>query len=71
MRSLALRGNLKRSIAEHRAILRAASRGDTERAVRLLIEHIHVPLRRLESASPQELDELGLAEREPSKEAKG
>lgn len=70
MRSLALRGNLKRSIAEHRAILRAAQCGDTDRAVRLLSEHIHVPLRRLESASEEELVELGLAEPEPAKEAK-
>ena len=32
MRSLTLRGNLQRSVAEHAAILRAARRGDAERA---------------------------------------
>lgn len=62
MRSLALRGNLRRSIAEHRAILRAAKRADAERAARLLSEHIRVPLRRLGSAPYEELLELGLAD---------
>jgi len=71
MRSLALRGNLQRSIAEHREILDAARSGDAVQAVQLLSEHIHVPLRRLESASEEELVELGLAgEPEQNKEAK-
>jgi hypothetical protein len=39
-------------------------------AVQLLSEHIHVPLRRLESASEEELVGLGLAEPEQNKEAK-
>ena len=43
LRSLALRGNLQRSIAEHRAILRAANARDLERAVHLVSEHIRVP----------------------------
>jgi DNA-binding GntR family transcriptional regulator len=62
MRSVALRGNLGRSITEHRAILRAAKGGDTDRAARLLSEHIRVPVRRLASASYEDLLELGLAE---------
>lgn len=47
LRSLELRGNLQRSIAEHQAILRAASAGDVERAVHLVSEHIRVPQIRL------------------------
>jgi len=53
--SLRLRGNLQRSIAEHAAILRAAKRGDTERAARLMSEHIRVPQRRLERLSDEHL----------------
>jgi DNA-binding GntR family transcriptional regulator len=51
--SLVLRGNLRRSIAEHAAILRAAKRGDTERAARLMSEHIRVPQRGLERLSDE------------------
>ena len=43
LRSLELRGNLRRSIEEHRAILWAARTGDVERAVRLASDHIRVP----------------------------
>jgi DNA-binding GntR family transcriptional regulator len=46
LRSLTLRGNLQRSVAEHKAILRAARRGDAERAARLMADHIRVPQRR-------------------------
>lgn len=46
-RSLELRGDLRRSIAEHKAILRAAKVGNSERAVRLVSEHIRVPQIRL------------------------
>jgi len=46
LRSLTLRGNLKRSVSEHKAILRAARRGDAERAAQLMAEHIRVPQRR-------------------------
>jgi DNA-binding GntR family transcriptional regulator len=55
LRSLTLRGNLKRSVSEHKAILRAARRGDAERAAHLMAEHIRVPQRRamaLEEAEP-------------------
>lgn len=57
LRSLELRGDLRRSIAEHRAIVRAAKTGDVERAVRLTSDHIRVPQIRLlvedhELASP-------------------
>ncbi len=55
LRSLTLRGNLQRSVAEHKAILRAARRGDAERAARLMADHIRVPQRRamaLEEADP-------------------
>ncbi len=54
-RSLALRGSLKRSIAEHRTILRAVAARDADRAAHLVSEHIRVPQRRLESASEEEL----------------
>src|SRR5947209_12968271 len=47
LRSLELRGNLERSIAEHRAILRAAKARDVERAAHLVAEHIRVPQIRL------------------------
>ena len=42
-RSLELRGDLRRSIDEHRAMLWAARTGDVERAVRLTSDHIRVP----------------------------
>jgi DNA-binding GntR family transcriptional regulator len=57
LRSLELRGNLQRSITEHKAILRAARTGDAEHAAHLVSEHIRVPQIRLqveehEAASP-------------------
>jgi DNA-binding GntR family transcriptional regulator len=55
MRSLTLRGNLERSVAEHRAILRAAKRGDAERAAHLMSEHIRVPQRRLQALTEDDL----------------
>ena len=55
IRSLALRGNLQRSVAEHAAILRAARRGDAERAAHLMSEHVRVPQRRLKALSDDEL----------------
>ena len=54
-RSLVLRGDLRRSVAEHRAILRAARRGDVEKAARLMAEHIRVPQVRLQSMKADEL----------------
>jgi DNA-binding GntR family transcriptional regulator len=47
-RSLELRGDLRRSIVEHRAILSAAASSDVERAVDLASEHIRVPQLRLQ-----------------------
>ena len=47
LRSLELRGDVRRSIAEHKAILRAAKAGDVERTVHLVSEHIRVPQIRL------------------------
>ena len=44
-RSLALRGSLDKSIAEHSAILEAVEAGDGEQAARLLADHIEVPQR--------------------------
>jgi DNA-binding GntR family transcriptional regulator len=54
MRSLRLRGNLQRSVNEHRAILRAARRGDPDRAAHLMAEHIRIPQRRLQALSEEE-----------------
>jgi DNA-binding GntR family transcriptional regulator len=51
MRSLTLRGNLRRSVTEHAAILRAAKRGDAERAAALMADHIRVPQRRIKRSS--------------------
>ena len=48
LRSLELRGNLQRSITEHKAIMRAARAGDAERAAHLVSEHIRVPQIRLQ-----------------------
>jgi DNA-binding GntR family transcriptional regulator len=44
-RSLALRGSLEKSIAEHAAILEAVEDRDVDRAARLLADHIEVPQR--------------------------
>src|SRR5712691_8996387 len=55
LRSLTLRGNLQRSVAEHAAILRAAKRGEVERAAHLMSEHVRVPQRRLKALSEEEL----------------
>ena len=49
LRSLELRGNLDRSIAEHRAIVRAARARDLERAARLAADHVRVPQIRLKA----------------------
>jgi DNA-binding GntR family transcriptional regulator len=43
--SLALRGNMARSIEEHQGILEAARAGDTQRAEELVGEHIRIPQR--------------------------
>jgi DNA-binding GntR family transcriptional regulator len=56
--SLGLRGSLRRSVDEHRAILRAINRKDSERAAKLLDEHIRVPQRRLEALTSDEFREL-------------
>jgi DNA-binding GntR family transcriptional regulator len=53
LRSLELRGDLRRSIAEHRAILSAAAAGDVERAVHLSSDHIRVPQIRLLVDDPE------------------
>jgi len=68
MRSLALRGNLQESIDEHREIMRAVRARDIELASELLAEHIRIPLRRLQSASREELVELGITEPEANEE---
>jgi DNA-binding GntR family transcriptional regulator len=54
-RSVLLRGNLQRSVAEHAAILRAVKRGDADRAAHLMSEHIRVPQRSLRALSDAEL----------------
>jgi DNA-binding GntR family transcriptional regulator len=55
LRSLTLRGNLQRSVSEHAAILRAAKRGDADRAAQLMAEHIRVPQRRAMALEEAEL----------------
>ena len=55
LRSLTLRGNLQRSVAEHAAIVRAAKRGNADRAAQLMSEHIRVPQRRLKDLDDRDL----------------
>jgi DNA-binding GntR family transcriptional regulator len=55
VRSLTLRGSLQRSVSEHAAILRAAKRGDAERAAQLMAEHIRVPQRRWKALEEADL----------------
>src|SRR5580765_4278392 len=57
LRSLTLRGNLERSVAEHAAILRAIKRGDADRAAHLMSEHIRVPQRSLKGLSDDEFSQ--------------
>ncbi len=58
LRSLELRGTLKRSVAEHEAIVRAARAGDVGKAVHLMQEHIRVPQVRIQVAEHEaELEE--------------
>jgi DNA-binding GntR family transcriptional regulator len=49
-----LRGNLERSVAEHREIIAAARAADVEAAVGLALAHIQVPQRRLEALTEEE-----------------
>ena len=52
--SARLRGNVERSIAEHRKIVVAARRRDVDAAVAQLMKHIEVPQRLLERMSDEE-----------------
>jgi DNA-binding GntR family transcriptional regulator len=54
MPSLALRGSLHRSIAEHRAIVSALRARDVKRATHLISEHIRVPQHNLEAGPDSE-----------------
>lgn len=62
-RSLALRGTLAKSVAEHAAILDAVLVGDAECAAQLMADHIEVPQRLEEEAGEQEPAE---GEQEPA-----
>jgi DNA-binding GntR family transcriptional regulator len=61
--SLALRGNMARSIDEHRAILDAARAGETERAVELLREHVRIPQRQVADLDDAAVVALALGQR--------
>jgi DNA-binding GntR family transcriptional regulator len=52
--SARLRGNLEHSIAEHQAILDAVRARDVERATALVLEHVRVPQRRLDTLTEEE-----------------
>jgi DNA-binding GntR family transcriptional regulator len=52
--SARLRGNVERSIAEHREILVAARQRDVDGAVTLLMKHVEVPQRMLEGMTEEE-----------------
>jgi DNA-binding GntR family transcriptional regulator len=58
--SALLRGSLDRSIAEHQAILDAARARRGDRAAELMLDHIRVPQRRLDSLSDEEFGEENL-----------
>lgn len=51
MRSLTLRGGLKRSCAEHRGIFEALKAGEADEAARLMSKHIQIPEQILQSGS--------------------
>ena len=57
-RSLELRGDLRSSLVEHAAILKAIGERDTEKAVRLVQDHIHVPMDRIEEVSDAEWEQM-------------
>ena len=59
LRSLELRGDLRRSIDEHRAILWATRNGDVERAAHLASEHIRVPQVRMLDADHEQVSADG------------
>jgi DNA-binding GntR family transcriptional regulator len=67
--SALLRGNLERSIAEHREILAAARSGDADRTSTLVMEHVRIPLRRLEALSDEEFARQVEGPRAPSPRA--
>lgn len=52
--SARLRGNLEQSLAEHRAIIAALRARDTSQAEAMLMRHIEVPQRMLETLSDEE-----------------
>jgi DNA-binding GntR family transcriptional regulator len=58
MRSLTLRGGMKRSCEEHRAILDALQKGDADEAARLMSAHIQIPQQILESEHAEKELEL-------------
>lgn len=55
--SALLRGSLDKSIAEHEAILEAARARDVDKAADLVLDHIRVPQRRLESMTETDFGE--------------
>jgi DNA-binding GntR family transcriptional regulator len=57
-RSAVIRGDLKSSVDEHRAIVEAIRRGDVDDAASLTQEHISIPLRKVEEMSEQEWEAL-------------
>jgi len=52
--SARLRGNVERSVAEHREIVDAARRRDVEATVALVVRHVEVPQRMLEGLTDEE-----------------
>ena len=61
--SLTLRGNMARSVDEHRRILDAARSGATDRAVELLGEHIRIPQLQISELTDAQVLELSLGAR--------
>lgn len=57
-RSAVIRGDLKSSVDEHRAIVDAIRRGDADEAANLTREHIDIPLRKVQAMTEAEWEEL-------------
>ncbi len=63
MKSLTLRGGLRRSCEEHQAILDALKAGDADKASQLMSAHIRIPRQILESGNAE--DEFQLVSNNP------
>ena len=66
-RSATLRGDLASSVTEHRAIIEAMRRGDSDVAAKLMEEHIGIPLRKVQELTGEAWESLSSFDRLPNK----